>query len=300
MDKDIRSILKYIVAVVAVTVLAVSFFPAWHTVPAGYRGVILEFGKPVGIAGEGLITWIPYYTRGIVDIPVQTLKFEDPHASVASKDLQEVSAKVAVNYHLDAGKIDDIYRNLNIAWEDRVMRPNLQEVIKSTTAKFTAEELITKRPLVQEEVFKEFILRVQTYGIVVEAISIVDFQFSQSFSQAIEQKVTAEQDALKERNKLEIVKNIALQQIAQAEGVAKSEVMRANGSAVAIVLKAQAEAKALQLKREQLNDVILQLEAIKQWDGKLPVFLVASDENGTPFIIDISKIMNQTSTTGKR
>lgn len=287
---------KLVIMLTLVIVLALALFPGFHSVPAGHRGVILEFGKPIGIALEGLYVWTPYWRQSVIDIPVQTLKFEDPHAESASKDLQRVAAKIAVNYHLDASKADEIYKTLSISWEDRVIRPALQEVVKATTAKYTAEELITKRPLVQTEIKDDMIERMKVYGIIVETINIVDFQFSKSFADAIEAKVVAEQNALQQLNVLQTVRIQAQQRIAEAEGIAKSEAARAQGTANATITKAKAEAEALRLTREQLNSNVLQLRSIEKWDGKLPVLLVTSDGKQIPFIIDISKLIGKNAT----
>ena len=294
-----KTVKRLIIIVVPIIVLLVAVFPVFHSVPAGHRGVILEFGKPVGIADQGLFIGFPYWRVSVVDISVQTLKFEDPHADAASKDLQAVLAKIAVNYHLDPTKVDEIYKSLNLAWEDRVIRPNIQEVVKATMAQFTAEELITKRAVVQLQVFDAFTKRLQPYGIIVEAINIVDFQFAKSFSDAIEAKVVAEQNALKEENNLKTARILAQQRVANAEGLARSEVAQANGTAISTVLKAQADAKALELLKQQINPQLLQLRSLEKWDGKLPVILVTADGKQIPFIIDISSIIgkNQTAVT---
>lgn len=274
-----------IVAIVAVSFLTVG----WHTVNAGYRGVKLDFGKPVDIVDEGWVWLIPNYRFSVIDIPVQTMKFEDD-ADAASSDIQDVKAKIAINYHLDPTKVLEIYSTLNVFWEDRVIRPNLQEVVKANTALYTAQELITQRPKVQAGITATYVERLKTYGVIVEAINIVDFRFSEAYTKAIENKVVAEQEALRETNVLERIRVQALQRVTEAKGIALSDIERANGTAIAKVLQAQADARTLELLNEQLakGQVVLQFRAIDKWDGKMP--FVMSGGGNLPFILDISNI----------
>ena len=263
--------------------------PTIHSVPAGNRGVVLEFGKPVEIVGEGLFIGAPWWRISVQDMTVQTLKFEDPAVAAASNDLQDVTTQVAINYHLDPGAVLSIFRTLNLEWENRVLRPNVQEAIKAAIAEFTAEDLIRLRPIVKARIQELLIDRVSTFGIVVEVVSITDFQFSPGFTKAIEAKVIAEQRAEEEVNKLEIVRAQALQAEQLAQGLALAAIKEANGTATAILITAKAEAEALRLIRAEITPLLVQKEAVAKWDGKLPELLVSggSQEGNIPFIIDI-------------
>lgn len=289
-DKSRRSIisLKTIFTAIAVLVILVVVFPGFQTVSAGNRGVILQFGKPIGVANEGLYVWVPWWTQNVAIVPVQTLKFQDPHADAASKDLQQVQTQVAVNYHLDPSRVQEIYTTLNYGWEDRVIRPNLEEVVKATTAKYTAEEVISDRATVQAEIFDALSSRTKPYGLIIEAINVIDFQFSASFTKAIEDKVTAEQQALREKNVLQMIQIQAQQRVAEATGLANSQVIQAQGNANATIINAEGQAKALQILRSQITGELLQYQSIQKWDGKLPIVL--STKDGIPFIINLGNI----------
>jgi regulator of protease activity HflC (stomatin/prohibitin superfamily) len=106
-------------------------------------------------------------------------------------------------------------------------------------------------------------------GIIVDDFNIVDFEFSESFNQAIELKVTAEQSALAAKNKLEQVKFEADQQVAEAQG--KADALRIEASAL------------------QSNPQILQLRAIEKWDGQMPAVIGGG---ATPFV-DVSSIVKR-------
>lgn len=249
-------------------VVLIIIFGAVYTISAGYRGVILTFGKASNVAvGEGLNFKIPLVQK-VIKMDTRTQKYE-ADLTAASADLQDVKTKIAINYHLNPESVPEIYRTIGIDYAVKVIFPLEQESNKAATAQFTAVELITKREQVRTQM--ESILRekLAPKGIVVESISIVDFAFSPSFSQAIEAKVTAEQNALAAKNKLEQVKYEAEQRITQAKGEAD-----------AIAIQAQA------INSQGGKDYV-QLQAISKWDGKLPQYMFGGQT--TPFI-DITPI----------
>lgn len=245
-------------------------FSSFYIISAGERGVILTFGAANDVpVAEGLHFKAPFI-QGIVKMDIQTQKYEGD-ASAASSDLQTVQTKLAINYHLVPEQVPTIYKTIGIDYSITVIQPMEQEVVKATTARFTAEELITKREEVRDAIKQALRERLLERGIVVEEVSIVNFDFSKSFNDAIEAKVTAEQSALAAKNKLEQVKFEAEQ----------------------TVTKAQAEATALSLKKQQITPELVQLsqievqskaldvqvQAIAKWSGVLPQVT-----SGTPFI----------------
>lgn len=229
---------------------AMLLFMSIGTVNAGERGVLLTFGAVSGkVFNEGLYFKIPLVQRVVkLDIKVQK---SEVGADAASKDLQIVNSRVALNYKIDADKAADLYQKVGLAYADRLIYPSLQESVKAATAKFTAEELITKRGEVREEIKLNLKEKLESHGIRIEDFNIIDFAFSTAFNRAIEDKVTAEQQALAARNKLEQVKFEAEQKVAEAKG----------------------RAEAIQVESEALktNDKILEMRFIEKWDGKLPI-----------------------------
>ena len=232
----------------------------FYTVQAGNRGVLMTFGKvDLNSKGEGLHMKIPL-VQTVKKMEVKTQKYE-ADASSASKDLQIVSTKIAVNYHLLPERVPEIYQELGLGYNDRLTQPAVQEVVKAITATYTAEELITKRPQVKEDIKFALQERLNPRGIIVEDISLTEFDFSDSFNDAIEAKVTAEQEKLKAEMDLQRIKVESDQIIASAIG--------------------KAEAISIESKALRENPDILQMRAIEKWDGVLS--LVAS-ENVMPFI----------------
>ena len=228
-------------------------------VPSGMRDIVLTWGSVTNVLGEGLHFVTPLVQQVVfMDVTIQKVETSE---STASKDLQEVTTTIAVNYRVIPDRAGDVYRILRKEYEYRVIRPNIEESIKATTALFEAEELITKRETVKAK-FKEILSqRLAQYHIEVLATSIVDFQFSPEFSKAIEAKVTAQQRALEAKNKLEQIRYEAQQKVIQAEAEANATIARA---------KAQAE--AVRLIRESLTADYLTYIAIEKWNGVLPYF----------------------------
>lgn len=224
-------------------------FSTFGTVNAGERGVRLRFGAVLGAVIEpGLYVKIPLIEQ-VFPMDVKTLK-EEIAASAASKDLQIVTSHVALNFHIDPIKVQDIYQSVGPSYNEVLIAPALQESIKAVMAKYTAEELIIRREQVRDEVSTLLVQKISSRGITVDAFNITNFEFSKSFNDAIEAKVTAEQNAQAAKNKLEQVKYEAEQRIAEAEGKAKA---------------IQVEAEAL-----RRNPQVLTLRAIEKWNGELP------------------------------
>jgi regulator of protease activity HflC (stomatin/prohibitin superfamily) len=236
-------------------------FSSFYIVGAGERGILVTLGNPsMTPYSEGLHFKFPL-VQSVIILDVKTQKYEGD-AAAASKDLQTVQTKLAINYHLIPENVPRLYKEIGLDYSLRIIQPMEQEVVKATTAQFTAEELITRREEVRDGIKQTLKERLVERGIVVKEVSIVNFDFSTSFNEAIEAKVTAEQQALAAKNKLEQVKFEAEQ----------------------LVAKATAEAEALRLKKQQITPELVQLsqievqskaldvqrEAIAKWNGILP------------------------------
>jgi len=276
------------------------------SVPAGSRGVLLTWGKATDTLAEGLSFKMPFITN-VAIVSVQTQKYE-VDAAAASKDLQDVSTKVVLNYHINADRVLEFYRDLGSGYSDKVIQPAVQEAVKASTAHFAASELITDRATVKNQIDINLVDRLAPYGITVETISITDFQFSDSFWTAIEAKVTAEQNALKAENDLRRIEVEARQTVATAQGQAdsklaiatanaKATLVNAEADANATVLNARADAEAIRLKNEQLNQSAsyLTYQAIQRWDGAYPL-IMSGGNGGSGLLIDLRSMLGEVTT----
>ena len=194
------------IGIVILIIIGVVAFASVKIVDAGHRGVLLHWNA-VDLTQppleEGLHFVVPFQDD-VVNIEVRTLKYANDARS-ASRDLQTVETTVTVNYHPDRESVHRLYKNLGLDYEDRVIQPAIEETVKQVTARYNAEELITKRPLVKDDIESSIRERLDQFDIVTEVISITDFEFSPLFAQAIEAKVEAEQNALKAENSIATV-----------------------------------------------------------------------------------------------
>ncbi|SIN65889.1 prohibitin family protein [Algoriphagus halophilus] len=229
-------------------------FKPWAQVGAGERGIVLNFGAVQNtVLGEGIHFKIPIVqTVELMDVKIQKAITD---AASASSDLQDVDLSVALNYHVIPDKANIVYQSIGVEFKARIIDPAIQEVMKAVTARYTAEELITKRPAVSTEMKDALTSRLLESNIAVDAFSIVSFSFSKTFTDAIEAKQTAEQNALKAKRDLDRIRVEAEQTIAAA--TAEAEALR--------LQKMNISPDLIELRKIEAN-----LKAIEKWNGILP------------------------------
>lgn len=235
---------------------------AMTVVPAGHSGVVVTMGSvSERVLDEGLHFKAPFVQQ-VVMMNNKIQKTEVSSNSV-SKDLQTISSSVAINYHITKDASASIYQTIGEQYADTVLQPAIQEAVKAVTAQYTAEELITKRSAVGDEIGQTLSNKVSEYGILIDKFNIVNFDFSEEFNAAIEQKQVAEQNKLRAETEKE-------QQIIEAEAAAKQKTIAAEAEAEATLKKAEAEAAANEKINASLNDRVLRYQQIEKWDGKYP------------------------------
>jgi len=252
-------IVLIIVLAFACVILAASTFVV---VPAGHTGVVVTLGRvSEGVKSSGLHVKAPFIQK--IEKISNKIQKEEVVAEAVSKDLQAVSSEVAVNYRVGPLDAANIFKNIGRDYQSVVLLPAVQESVKSVSAKYTAEELITKRTQVGQEIKETLAEKVEDYGIIIDRFNIVNFEFSPEFNNAIEAKQVAEQNLIKTKTEQE-------QAIVIAEAEAKKQVITAEAEAKAIMARAQAQADANKLLDESLNSNLLEYQKIQKWDGKLP------------------------------
>ncbi|MEO7720230.1 MAG: prohibitin family protein [Capsulimonas sp.] len=244
---------------------------SYMSVPAGYRGVLLQFGAVNGVLGEGAHFIMPF-AQTVDLMEVRTQKTE-AIAAASSKDLQVVKADVAINFHVDPVTLGKLYREVGPDYADRIINPAVQETLKAVVARYTAEELIRLRDRVKTEVDQNLATRLLAYNIIVEpnGVSLKNFDFSDEFNSAIEQKQVAQQNSEKQKYIL-----------AQANLEAQTAVTTAKGEAEANKIKAQA-------LNTQGGQKVLAREWITKWDGHLPQVQTGA---GGGTIIDLKSLLS--------
>lgn len=258
-----KNIIRIGIAVGALLLL----FAIWpfESVPASSRGVVTTFGSPSDtVYLPGIHVVLPLaQTMNLVNVSVQ--RSEDK-GEAASKDLQTVHTTIMLNYHVKPEGVISVFVNLGNDPETRIVQPAVQEAVKAVTARFTAEELIGRREEVRNEIITDLTARMARHDLVIDEFSITNFNFSQTFSEAIEAKTTAEQTKLK----------------------AETDLKRIRVEAQQTVVQAQAQADALKAQKQEITPDLIKLRevenqaaAIAKWDGKLPTYTGAG---AVPFI----------------
>ena len=273
-------IIKTAIVVVVVLLLAVVGMSSFTTIPAGCTGVITQFGAVSEIVlQEGLHMKIPFIQQ-VHKIDNRVMKIE-VDATSASKDLQTLKSTISLNYRVDKNSSANLLKNVGSAYEDIIIRPAIQECVKAVTARYTAEELITKRQDVGEQMRELVSDKIDSFGLRVEIFNIINFDFSEEFNRAIESKQTAQQNALR-----------AEQELAKVRVDAQQKVEEAKADALAIREKADAEAYAIEKIQQQLakDPTYVQYLLAINWDGKQP--LVVGGDGGN--ILDLGRLMDAT------
>jgi len=205
-----------VVVVVALVWLA---FASTVSVGTGEIAVMTRFGRVTGQElGEGFHVKNPLDRANKYDVKVQKT---DAEAGAASADLQDVQAKLVLNFSLEPGQVSEIHQRVGTDYPSKLIDPALQEVFKASTAKFDATQLITERPAVKQEAVGLLRERLSPFGIRVVDLSLTDFEFSEDFSKAIEAKQVAQQHAERARFNLEAARTDAEAQ--QVQGAALTE-----------------------------------------------------------------------------
>ncbi|WP_340066846.1 prohibitin family protein [Ascidiimonas aurantiaca] len=240
--------------IITILVVLVFAFKPWVQIGAGERGVVQNFGAVQdNVLNEGIHFKIPIVQSVILmDVKIQKAMTD---AASSSSDLQDVDLSVALNYHIIPDKANLVYQTIGVEFKERIIDPAIQEVMKAVSARYTAEELITKRPAVSTEMQQALTSRLLASNIAVDAFSIISFSFSQTFTDAIEAKQTAEQNALKAKRDLDRIKVEAQQTIAAA--TAEAEALR--------LQKMNISPDLIELRKIEAN-----LKAIEKWNGILP------------------------------
>lgn len=255
-----------IIRITLVSLIALILFTPFVIVNAGERGVLMQFGEIQDrVLGEGIHFIIPIINT-VKKLSVRVQK-QEISAEASSKDLQDVFTDVALNWHIIPTEVNTIFQEIGDenAVIERIINPAVEEVLKAVMAKYTAEEIITKRGEVKAGVDHTLTTRLASYHIDVDDISLVHVHFSERFGEAVEAKQIAEQEAKR------------------AEFIAQKAVKEAEVK----VNLARGEAEAQRLLRETLTPEILHKQAIEKWDGKLPKIL----GNGGTKLLDLSQVL---------
>lgn len=267
LPKTVAKTMPALVGSIAALLMAVSFLAGMYTsVSAGYVGIPIKLGQIQDYTlPEGAHLVAPWISVTEVYLGQQNVAVTKSEAG--SKDTQKVHSDLAVLYTIDpasASVLDLFHKNPTLSYPDMIVTPALQDTFKAIVAKYTAEELLTKRDAMSADVKEHLQVKLAPYHLVVQQVNFTNFGYSDTFNAAIEAKVAAAVAADQSLNNLRKTQNDAQARIAQADGEAK-----------AIAIQAAATQSAG-------GDAYIRLQAIGKWDGKLPQYMTGGTP--TPFI----------------
>lgn len=244
--------IKKIAAIALVVVLALMVLANCFTiVDAGHTGVVVTLGRVnEGVLQEGIHVKAPFVQQ-VIKIDNRIVKLE-VDTEAFSKDLQTVATTLAINYRVDTAKSYSIYKNIGADYEAVLVVPAVNEVLKAIVAQYTAEESVTNRSLISDGLVKGLNDKLNSIGLYVTDVNIINFDFSEAFITAIEEKQVAQQQLLK------------------AETEKQTAITNAEAEAETTRIKAEAEAEANNKIKASLDDNVIRSKFYDKWDGKLP------------------------------
>lgn len=249
-----------VVTVIVLFVIAILLCNPIVVVGVGERGVKVTLGKvsPESL-GEGMHFIMPYVQK-IAKMDVKTQKY-NTQTHVYTKDIQQARISYVVNYNLLSDSAYRMYQEVGMDYVSKVINPVLEGTIKDVIGKWNAQDLVANREEATNEILVKLRNQLSDRYVNVSGFQIVDINYSEVFERAIESKVTAEQDALKAKNKTVQIQEEARQKVISAEAEARSMSIRANALTQ--------------------NKALVEYEAVQKWNGILPQYMMG---NSVPFI----------------
>lgn len=279
--------------------VAIIFLSCLATVPTGYTGILTTFGRvEERIIPSGINFILPWQEVVKMDNRTQKTQIQ---TSAFSSDIQQVDLQLAINYCIDQNTAQELYKTVGINYYDNIMFPRIQENTKAVFSQYTAENLISKRDNLSDQVQEFTANDMKRYGITIISISIEDIDFTDAFTNAVEAKQVAAQEKLTEQTKQE-------QKTMQEKAAAERAVIAANAEADKAIIAANADLEVVKIQSEAalyagqreaemnqriaeaLTNDLLGYYWIKQWNGKLPTTVLGESSN---YMIDLEGILEE-------
>ena len=297
-----------VLLIVLLIVGAVGVSATMKTIDSQEVGVLKIWEKASSTLEPGLHFLNPIGTS-VVRISTQIQHVVRESESAASFDQQEVWTTVEVNYRIDSRYAVNYYNDFGKNGVVTVINPTIDESLKAITAKYRAPELTQRREEVKSDLHALVADRFSKYHLILVDISITDFQFGEEYKTSIEEKSTAEQNALKAQNELRQTQFDQMKRVVEAQATANATMARADADAynlrvtseaeaIATLVKAEADAKAIKLMQEQLQTSpayiqTLWIEAWKSGGAQIPSIVLNDDTEMFYNLGDLSTITGE-------
>ena len=275
-------IAKYIALGIIVLIALIIGLSSIVFIPAGSEGVVLNWGAVSNTtlnAGAHIIIPIEQSVQAI-NIRTQAYSVE---TNAPSHDLQSVDTVVTLDYYANPAQVNPLYKNLGLNYQQTIISPIVQETVKAVEANFTAENLTVERPLVQSQIQNRLTTSLSEYDLIVQQVSLVNFNYTPQFQAAIENKTASQQQLLQSKIQLNITQVEAQQRVAAAQGNATSKVLLAKANASATIEIANGTAESIAIINNRLNNSPSYLQYLidSRWNGAVPL---VSGSGASPLI----------------
>lgn len=274
-----RRKLKAIVPIaVVIAVVALIALSSVATIPTGHTGVVTTFGSVEDYTFDsGVHFKLPWQKVVLMDNRIQK---QTVNLSCFSSDIQEVSMTYTVNYQINKANAQDIYKTIGTDYYNTVIIPCITESTKVITAKYSAEDLVSERTNLASAIEEELTSKLELFNVELVSTSIEDMDFTDAFTNAVEEKQVAQQNKLRAETEAERAK-------IEAEAEAAVKRIEAQAEADAKLIQAEAEAEANRKVAESLTDEILRNKMLDTWNGELPL---VTDGSGSLINIPLDQL----------
>lgn len=282
--KKMRSLVIVGVVVLVLLILIATFSP-FVTVPTGHTGVVVAMGRVAdNVLAEGLNFKLPWQNVIMIDNRAQKASLE---LQAFSSDIQQVDVACSINYSVDRETSQNLYKNVGVTYYSTVMMPRILENVKAVFSKYTAENLIVTRELLSDQIESLLSPELKAYGIELLSVAIENVDFTDAFTDAVENKQVAEQTKLKtqiqQSEMLMVEQTTAERAIIAANAEAEVAKIDADAKAYAREVEAQAEAEANAKIAASITPELIDYMQINRWDGALPK-IMSGDEGFMPLV----------------
>lgn len=274
---------KWAGGIILVLLLAIIFSASpFFTVEQGEAGVVLRFGKIVKVADPGLNFKVPIMDR-VTRMSTRIEKRVYDKVLSYSRDVQEASIRLSVNYHVPFDKIDEIYTRYGVNYAERIIDPIVPDRTKKVFGQYQAQTVVSDRVTLGQQI-EDSIKTSMPEGIIIDSVQFENIDFSANYTKAIEAAAQAEAEVRRTRYELEREKVEAEKRIVQAQAQAQQIRERAQADADAIRLRGDAEGRAIAAKAKAFldNPGYTNLIAVERWNGVLPHTMLPG--SALPFI----------------
>ena len=255
----VKVVTGVVLAVILIMLVALNPFAQ---VGAGERGVVLNFGAYDGKVMQPGLNWRTPIVQDVIKMDVQTQSLVQDGALAYTKDGQIVAMQSTLNYNVIPDKVGELYRDIGLSYEQKIVFPVMEEVVKENVAQYAAIDIPVNREVIADKIEKELRARLEGRYIYVSDYIFRNEDFDDSYEAAIVAKQVAGQKAKEQEN---ITR--------QEEEKKKQEILKAE----ALAEKTRLEAEALRFQGAEVIEKIraqAALEAATRWDGKLPTTMV--------------------------